>query len=67
MDCVIHAVNLLLGFPYFKSREQFLKVYTSLKHHSLKQGGIEKETKGLRLYNLKHLVASDKAVYSPML
>ncbi len=67
MDCVIHAINMLLGFPYFKSREQFIKVYAFVKRKSEQEVADVKQKKGLTLFGLKSFVASQSQTFTAAL
>ena len=67
MDCVIHAVNMLLGFPYFKSKEQFLKLYCYVRSSSISKEGPKKAVKGLRLAGLHKFITGPECTYSPKL
>jgi len=67
MDCVIHAVNMLFGFPYFKSKEQFLKLYCYVRNSSMKKEGPKKALKGLRLAGLRKFIVGQDSTYSPKL
>lgn len=57
-------MNLLLGCPYFKTREQFMRVYSRLKFQSVDYATQIKATRGLQLEGLKCLVIDEEGFYN---
>lgn len=63
-DCVIHALNFLLGFPYFQERDQFGRVQASSHHKSLEFEQEHKALKGALIWGLNRFAASEKSIFS---
>ena len=64
MDCVIHAINLLVGGPYFQARDQFLQMYCSILKLGFNKQAMQKARSGLRLEGLKNIIFTENASYS---